>query len=493
MQASMRQHSVAFQRADSDAETRLAGNGRRYTKAEIIEYYTYDGQRIWDELGQMPTAQHRPWVNSTADSSAWPTADANSSAPSSSHRPWVNSTAYSSRWPTGDATSSAPSGSSQLTDTDAGSRAVEDGRSGATTDASHAVHPTVPTTSDAYQLAASSNSDDTALALRPLPLLCLPQVVLTCAELEAMPRVNGHGGKFAWARQRELRAELLRLGTYGHDLTHEAWPWRDVIRSLPEGLRTALVGPGVTMFAFKLLRGHLDQNYARKPGDTGERHVFHIARADGVAHLLHYHKNGTYDDPAKTAHNMIEVTCECSSAVCTCSTDSYDVHQRHVTNHDYTSALQPVVFDEEFITGPTVGRKEAATACTTLLEHCAGPRAASVDVTDELAFPWRRWLLNATNGEEARRGNIVKVFICRLTQNSEPCIACCRADETYVCIYPGKELYAKRALTLPIHNDWPAQILFHYPYFVTVMWNRISATNISASDNATQPVDSAQA
>ena len=50
MQASMRQHSVASQRADSDAETRLAKNGRRYTKAEFIEYYTYDGQRIWDQL-----------------------------------------------------------------------------------------------------------------------------------------------------------------------------------------------------------------------------------------------------------------------------------------------------------------------------------------------------------------------------------------------------------------------------------------------------------
>ena len=75
MQASMRQHGVAFQRADSDAETRLAGDGRRYTKAEFIEYYTYNGQRIWDKLGQMPTAQHRPAVNSTADSSAWPTAD----------------------------------------------------------------------------------------------------------------------------------------------------------------------------------------------------------------------------------------------------------------------------------------------------------------------------------------------------------------------------------------------------------------------------------
>ena len=86
MQASMRQHSVAFQRADSDAETRLAGNGRRYTRAEIIEYYTYDGQRIWDELGQMPTAQHRPWVNSTADSSAWPTAKHSNRTVKGKHR-----------------------------------------------------------------------------------------------------------------------------------------------------------------------------------------------------------------------------------------------------------------------------------------------------------------------------------------------------------------------------------------------------------------------
>ena len=341
----MRQHSVASQRADSDAATRVAWDGCHYTRAEIMEYYTCNGQKIWNELGQTPTTQHRLWVNSELQLTA--------------DRPDADSSA----WPTADAYSSASSGSSDC----------------------------------AYMH---------------------PQIVLTCAQLETMPIVNGHGGRFACLRQRELRAELLRLGTYGHDLTHEAWPWRDVIRSLPEGLRTALVGPGVTMFAFKLLRGHLDQNYARKPGDSGERHVFHIARADGVAHLLHYHKNGTYDDPAKTAHNMIEVTCECSSAVCTCSTDCYDVHQRHVTSHDYTSALQPVVFDEKTITGTTVGRREVAIACTTLLEHCAGQRAASVDVTDELAFPWRRWLLNATNGEEARRDNIVKVFICRLTQNS---------------------------------------------------------------------------
>ena len=155
-----------------------------------------------------------------------------------------------------------------------------------------------------------------------------------------MPLVNRHGGKFACLRQRELRAELLLSGTYDHDLTHEVWPWRDVIRSLPEGLRTALVGPGVTMFAFKRVRGQLDD-------DQSERHVFHIARADNVAHLLHYHQNGSMVDFVKICQRQVT---QMMFADCVC--------QRHVTNHGYNSALQPVVFDQRIITGPSVCRRE---------------------------------------------------------------------------------------------------------------------------------------
>ena len=175
----------------------------------------------------------------------------------------------------------------------------------------HVVACTTLSAIDASQLDASRNSDDHALALmpsRPCPhrrspdahalalhdndqaLAPLPQVVLTCAQLEAMCLVSGHGGNYACLRQRELRAELLHTSTYEHDLTHEDWPWRDVIRSLPQDLRTILVGPGVTMFTFKLVLGQIDHNYARKDNDSGERHVFHIQRADNVAHHLHYHE-----------------------------------------------------------------------------------------------------------------------------------------------------------------------------------------------------------
>jgi hypothetical protein len=202
--------------------------------------------------------------------------------------------------------------------------------------------------------------------------------------------------------------------------------------------------------------------------------VFQIERADGIAYHLHYHKKGRLDDPTKTRHTM---TLENAAP----ALQQANIHRRQFTEHDYNSALQPVVLDESFITGPPVGRREVGMACINLLEACAavagldGPGAA-VDVTDELAFPWRRWLLNATNGPEARQGHIVKVFICcclEADQGTEPCIACCRADRTYVCIYPSRELHAGRALTLKVHNDWPAEPLFHRPFFVAIPWNRL--------------------
>ena len=142
-------------------------------------------------------------------------------------------------------------------------------------------------------------------------------------------------------------------------------------------------------------------------------------------------------------------------------------------------ALQPVDFDGRFITGPTVGRREAASACTILLDACGGQRrAVSVDVTDEIAFPWRRWLLHQRRQGnaiiDAMLHNIVRVFICRgLFVVDEAMIACCRADGTYVCFYPDRERRIRRALKLEIRRDWPAVTLFHNPYHVTLPWNRM--------------------
>jgi len=359
------------------------------------------------------------------------------------------------------------------------------------TNDAHVVACTTLSAIDAPQLDASRSSDDHALApmpSRPCPdahalvlldndqaLAPLPQVVLTGVQLEAMRRVSGRAGKYACSQQRDLRAQLLLTGEYEHDLTYGDWPWWDVIRSLPQDLRTLLVGPGVTMFTFKLVVGEMDHNYVGKPNDSGERHVFHIRRADNVAYHLHFHKNGSLDDPVKSQHTVTLPTTLPIGCV---------IRQDDFTIDDYNGALQPVGFDEGFITGPNIGRREAALACTILLDACGGQgRAASVDVTDEFAFPWRRWLLHQTNTylyAVFRPQNIVRVFIYRglfdfdefhrLIRDDDdiPKIACCLADGTFVRYYPRS-----RTKKAEILDNWPAVRLFHRPHHVTLPWNRM--------------------
>jgi len=298
-------------------------------------------------------------------------------------------------------------------------------------------------------------------------LALMPPVVFTCDQLKAMPNVPGHAGKFAWAKQKELRELLLESGTYEHDLTQSDWPWRDVIRSLPKNEHEILVGPGVIMFTFYLVPGEIDQNYHNKTShDSGERHVFHVRRKDNVAHHLHYHSNGTHDDPVKSQHTI---------SVHKTFPGKFTIRQ-HDFSHmaKYNGALQPVGFDEGSITGANVGRNEAGLACTTLLEACGVlDRPVAVDVTDELAFSWRRWLKHQRNTVkiQAMPHDIVKVFICRsLLVVDQHIIACCRTDRTYVCFYPK---LTPRSGQLPIHHDWPEMSVFQHPYHISVPWNRV--------------------
>jgi len=422
-------------------ELRTALDGECYTKAEILEHYGSHGQIIWDQLPRA-TEYHRQRREASliSQNPGWT----------------VTNGIWQRITPAVVAATSSRNIDAHQLDAPRNSDA-----------------PVIPTTVssrniDAPQLDASENSD--ALALMPHAaadaLALMPPVVLTCDQLKAMPHVSAHQGKFACEKQRELRAELLTSGTYEHDLTHSDWPWRDVIRSLPKELHKILVGPGVTMFTFKLVRNEIDPNYAQMRNDSGERHVFHIRRTDNVAHHLHYHKDGSLDDPAKSRHTI---------TVQNTSPGNPIIRQEHFTSVDY-GALQPVGFDmRSIVPGPNVGRKEAASACTTLLEVCGFPGVpVSVDVTDELAFPWRRWLLHQPyniTGPNLTPHNIVKVFICRgLLVRDEAMIACCRVDGTYVCFYPTANKPGRRAVIRP---GWLAVILFQDPYFVALPWNRI--------------------
>ena len=87
-----------------------------------------------------------------------------------------------------------------------------------------------------------------------------------------------------------LENEVFEIGVT------ETWPeWRAVLRALPKNMQQMIVGNGIARVKFRLLEGARDADYAKK--DSGERHVFEIARVDTSAVRLHYHKNGSLDDP----------------------------------------------------------------------------------------------------------------------------------------------------------------------------------------------------
>ena len=110
-----------------------------------------------------------------------------------------------------------------------------------------------------------------------------------------MRPVRGVGGKLACRKQRELRKVCLRDNLFEIDVT-ETWPeWRAVLRALPQNMQQLIIGNGIAQVKFRLLEGVQDPNWAKV--DSGEKHVFEIVRVDTSAVHLHYHKNGSLDDP----------------------------------------------------------------------------------------------------------------------------------------------------------------------------------------------------
>ena len=103
------------------------------------------------------------------------------------------------------------------------------------------------------------------------------------------------GGRAACQKQRVLRTRCFDTGDWDVDLTHDAWDWRSMLRGLARSVREDIVGPGITKFAFRLLRNVRDHNWSRL--DSGENHVFEITRVDGSTCHLHFHKNGKLDPP----------------------------------------------------------------------------------------------------------------------------------------------------------------------------------------------------
>ena len=236
-------------------------------------------------------------------------------------------------------------------------------------------------------------SAGTILALRmppdvkPAALDSLPTIPVVCSsdQLEDTKLRHGLGGKQACIIQRNLRKQCLDQGIWEIDLTETDVDWRALLRAQPPGMRSRLLGLGIIKFTFRLLPLVHDSNYAKL--DSGERHVFEITRVDGSTAHLHFHKNGKMDDPIvhQPRHLVAEEFPVASST---------DIVRADAQNEVLFS--QKDMFDTNL--HYLIGRSEAVLALNEILGSM-GDRLA-VDISDGMAFDWRRWLLNLSQGHD---------------------------------------------------------------------------------------------
>jgi hypothetical protein len=292
--------------------------------------------------------------------------------------------------------------------------------------------------SDASQLAVNANGEPQPAAANDEgtpqedALLALLSVC-TLQQVQEMQPMKGIGGKTAWAKQKELRQVCLQKEVFKIDVT-ETWPeWRAVLRALQPNRQQLIIGPGIAQVNFRLLEGVRDPNYAKL--DSGERHVFEILRVDTSSVHLHYHKNGSFDEPTVHANSGASQSTVPSVA---------------------PSGSQPVI-----------GRREAVLALTVLLDNCWNNEAGAVDITDGHGFDWKRFVANTEHLEIAAM-KLEKVFALRthywddMEDFGSPKLAFCTTGPTWKILDPTQASYKNTRLPglRCMAADWRLEPLF---------------------------------
>ena len=304
-------------------------------------------------------------------------------------------------------------------------------------------HTPRPTRGCPVNPAVASGAEKTTAQMLALPSVC------TFQEVQEMQPVKGMGGKAACAKQRELRQVCLQNGVFEIDVT-ETWPeWRAVLRALPRNMQQLIIGNGIARVKFRLLEGVRDPNYAKM--DSGERHVFEILRVDTSAVHLHYHKNGSLDDPVL-------------------------VDPIVMPQNANSGASQPTApFIAPSPSQPLIGRREAVLALTVLLNACWNNGAGAVDITDGHAFDWKRFLANTMEHLEIAAMELEKVFAVRTADSGSPKLALCTTGTRWKMLDPTQKNYKNTRLPglRDMSSNWRTEPLFLQPQTLGRNWMRM--------------------
>ena len=221
--------------------------------------------------------------------------------------------------------------------------------------------------------------------------------------------------------------ERLQNEVFEIDVT-ETWPeWRAILR---------------------------DPNYAKV--DSGERHVFEIFRVDTSAVHLHYHRNGSLDDPALVPPIVMpeDSNSGASQPTAPCIAPSPGT----------PSPSQPVI-----------GRREAVLTLTVLLNKCWNNSRGAVDITDCHAFDWKRFFANTMENREIAKMELEKVFALRDAENASPKLAVCTTGTRWKMMNPTQAHYkdSRKQGLRDMPSNWRMEPLFMQPKTAPRNWLRM--------------------
>ena len=144
--------------------------------------------------------------------------------------------------------------------------------------------------------------------------------------------------------------------------------------------------------------------------------MFEIVRVDTSAVHLHYHKNGSLDDPVLV--------------------DPIIMPQ----NANSGASQSTAAFITPSPSQPLIGRREAVLALTVLLNACWNNGAGAVDITDGHAFDWKRFVANTMEHLEIAAMELEKVFALRTADSGSPKLALCTTGTRWKCWIRRKEI-----------------------------------------------------
>ena len=150
--------------------------------------------------------------------------------------------------------------------------------------------------------------------------------------------------------------------------------------------------------------------------------MFEILRVDTSAVHLHYHKNGSLDDPVL-------------------------VDPIVMPQNANSGASQPIApFISPSPSQPLIGRREAVLALTVLLNACWNNGAGAVDITDGHAFDWKRCIANTMEHIEIAAMELEKVFAVRTAYSGSPKLAFCTNGTRWKTLDPRQNNYTNTRL-----------------------------------------------